>query len=258
MGMKYKGLLLDIDGTIVRKDHMLTKRVEKAIKSIANKVKVGICSGRPLCAYRRYLNQLGLTGVHVSLGGAELVEFPSEKVVSSERIKETIVREIYRVMSQAGCVVILQDSKYQYQDLRRILDPNFPADFRPLRALKSWQVPKMVIYGLDEQKWKLLAQFTDVYIVKFRYRDLPLDFADVTAPGATKQEGVLQWLRYTGLKREEVVAVGDGYNDVPLLNAVGLKIAMGNAVDEVKAMADFVCPSVDEDGVATVIEKFFN
>ena len=50
--------------------------------------------------------------------------------------------------------------------------------------------------------------------------------------------------------------MGDGYNDFPLLMACGLKIAMGNAVPELKAIADFIAPSVEEDGVATVIEKF--
>lgn len=52
------------------------------------------------------------------------------------------------------------------------------------------------------------------------------------------------------------MAVGDGYNDYPLLMAAGFKVAMGNAVPEVKAIADYIAPSVDEDGAADVIEKF--
>jgi hydroxymethylpyrimidine pyrophosphatase-like HAD family hydrolase len=53
-----------------------------------------------------------------------------------------------------------------------------------------------------------------------------------------------------------MIGVGDGYNDFPLLEACGLKVAMGNALEDLKGIADYIAPSVDEDGVANVIEKF--
>ncbi|HXS15232.1 MAG TPA: HAD hydrolase family protein, partial [Candidatus Saccharimonadales bacterium] len=58
------------------------------------------------------------------------------------------------------------------------------------------------------------------------------------------------------ISTEEIIGIGDGHNDFPLLMACGLKVAMGNAVDDLKAIADYIAPSVDEDGVADVIEKF--
>jgi len=73
---------------------------------------------------------------------------------------------------------------------------------------------------------------------------------------ATKLHGVEEIIRLLKITQQEIIGVGDGYNDFPLLLACGLKIAMGNAVPELKAIADFVAPSVEEDGVATVIEKF--
>jgi len=59
-----------------------------------------------------------------------------------------------------------------------------------------------------------------------------------------------------GIKTDEIIAVGDGYNDFPFLMACGLKVAMGNAVPELKAIADYIAPSVDEDGIVDVIERF--
>jgi hydroxymethylpyrimidine pyrophosphatase-like HAD family hydrolase len=59
-----------------------------------------------------------------------------------------------------------------------------------------------------------------------------------------------------GVRYEEIIGVGDGHNDVPLLEAVGLKVAMGNAPDEVKAIADYVAPKLSEDGVADVIQRY--
>ena len=79
---------------------------------------------------------------------------------------------------------------------------------------------------------------------------------EITHADATKQHGVMEVAQILGIEKEDIIGVGDGYNDFPLLMACGLKIAMGNAVPELKAIADFVAPSVDEDGVAVVIEKF--
>jgi len=58
------------------------------------------------------------------------------------------------------------------------------------------------------------------------------------------------------ISREEIIGIGDHYNDFPLLMACGLKVAMGNAVDDLKAIADYIAPSVEKDGVADVIDRF--
>ena len=61
---------------------------------------------------------------------------------------------------------------------------------------------------------------------------------------------------FVRIEQYEIIGVGDGYNDFPLLMACGLKVAMGNATEDLKEIADYIAPTVDEDGVADVIEKF--
>lgn len=78
----------------------------------------------------------------------------------------------------------------------------------------------------------------------------------ITHAAATKQHAILEVAKLLKIETHDIIGVGDGYNDFPLLMACGLKVAMGNAVDELKAIADYVAPSVEEDGVADVIEKF--
>jgi len=79
---------------------------------------------------------------------------------------------------------------------------------------------------------------------------------DVTHAEATKMHGILEVAKLLNIDTKEIIGVGDGYNDFPLLMACGLKVAMGNAVDDLKAIADYVAPTVDEDGLADVIEKY--
>lgn len=78
----------------------------------------------------------------------------------------------------------------------------------------------------------------------------------ITHVGATKQHAIFEAAKILGIETHEIIGVGDGYNDFPLLMACGLKVAMGNAVPELKAIADYIAPSVEEDGVADVIKKF--
>lgn len=79
---------------------------------------------------------------------------------------------------------------------------------------------------------------------------------DITDGKVSKLHAISDIFKILNIESHEAIGVGDSYNDYPLLMACGLKIAMGNAVSELKEIADFIAPSVEDDGVATVIEKY--
>ena len=79
---------------------------------------------------------------------------------------------------------------------------------------------------------------------------------EINAPGVNKGMGLIQLGRLLGIEREEIMACGDGLNDLAMLRAVGFGVAMANGNEEVKKYADYVTGSNDEDGVAKAIEKF--
>ena len=80
----------------------------------------------------------------------------------------------------------------------------------------------------------------------------------LTSPesASTKPRGHGSWLSIAGADQSQITAAGDSYNDVPLLKAAGLRIAMGDAPDELLALADYIAPPVEEDGLAVAIEEF--
>jgi Cof subfamily protein (haloacid dehalogenase superfamily) len=81
-------------------------------------------------------------------------------------------------------------------------------------------------------------------------------FVDITAKGNTKQNGIDQFIKHFGFKLEETMAFGDGGNDIGMLRHAGIGIAMGNAKDDVKAVADYVTDTVDEDGIYKAMKHF--
>ena len=79
---------------------------------------------------------------------------------------------------------------------------------------------------------------------------------EITPLGVDKAQGLARLLEYTGVKREELICCGDGYNDLTMLKFAGLGVAMENAQPEVKAIADVVTLTNDNEGVAHIIEKY--
>ena len=102
---------------------------------------------------------------------------------------------------------------------------------------KLSQIPNIAVHKLSS-KWENKYELSVTYV------------------GATKETAIHEVAQLLRITPQEIISVGDGHNDIPLLMACGLKIAMENAVDELKSIADFIAPSVDEDGVITVIKKF--
>ena len=100
-----------------------------------------------------------------------------------------------------------------------------------------------------------LSFLPEVVVHKLLSRDDGCNGLEICHATATKQHGIFEVAKILGINTHEIIGVGDGYNDFPLLSACGFKVAMGNAVPELKVIADFIAPSVEEDGVAVVIEK---
>ncbi|MFH1720061.1 MAG: HAD hydrolase family protein, partial [Patescibacteria group bacterium] len=99
------------------------------------------------------------------------------------------------------------------------------------------------------------------HISTIAFSKIPTDkkgnfFVGVSHASATKQHGILEAAKILGIKTHEIIGVGDGDNDFPLLMACGMRVAMGNAVNGLKEIADYIAPPVFEDGVVDVINRF--
>ena len=124
----------------------------------------------------------------------------------------------------------------------------------------DWQITRITATSLTEpQARRIAADYGDTdglhttVIKRIDNADWMVDF---THEDATKATAVRRYAAAMGAEASQIIGAGDSYNDLPLLNACGLRIAMGNAAPEVKAIADYVAPTVDDDGLAVAIEEF--
>ncbi len=245
--MKYKALFLDIDGTTVIHgvDNLPSVRVTEAIKKAGKKIHVCLATSRPLYISQQILKHLQLSGPCVMTGGTQIYDPVKKKMIIEFPLKKKYVDIVYAYFRTHHIDVHAFDGK---------TDKLFHGVHKRNRIM-SMYVPEIDILKADETI-KDLHRIADVNIFKIPSWTPGEMSLDVTAKEASKLHGIVEVAKLLNIQTQEMIGVGDGYNDFPLLMACGLKIAMGNAVPELKAIADFVAPSVEEDGVATVIEKF--
>lgn len=246
--MKYKALFLDVDGTTVTHGikSLPSQKVTAAIAKCKEAgIDVCLATSRPLEFTLPVIEHLTLSGLCVVGGGIQIYDPEKKKIVQETLLPKKLVPQIYAVARKIHRDIGIYDGKHE-------------------NIYRGGKIPEKV-YGLffskidpreSESVTKLLQEVAGVSVHRMDSWFKGFDWIDITDAEATKLHGIVDVGKLLGIQTHEMIGVGDGYNDFPLLMACGLKIAMGNAVPELKAIADFVAPSVDDDGVATVIDKF--
>ncbi len=245
---------------------MLRPRTKAAIAAArAAGIPFIVVTGRMFRSVRPYLLSAGLLDPVVCYQGAAVVDPVSAEWLLHEPIHVELGREAIAAVEEEGfglnCYV--DDELYvaaATPEARRY------AEFQhiPLHVvgpLLDWlEAPptKLVTIGeprlLDQLEERMKARFDGrLYISK----SLPY-FLEFASPAVTKASGIEFVAEHVGFARERTVAFGDGENDVELLEWAGYAIAVANAHDRVLAAADLVCPSVEEEGVAQVIEALLD
>lgn len=254
--MRYKAIMLDVDGTIIpyQFDALPSLRVKKAIQLAREQVHVCLVTGRSYQSTKHILTTLGMTeGYAVVDAGALVFDIATDKVIFKQPIDDADVKHVIRVFEQEQVTFYIKNEENPHRQKK---------DFYPPYE-KGQDVTDTTMFFTDEEfsletthrLLKLLAR-PHLTITRSLHKDPSKYSFNITHVNATKLHGIQFLSEKLGLKTHEIIGVGDGYNDFPLLMASGLKVAMGNAVEDLKEIADYIAPSVDDDGVADVIERY--
>ena len=252
----YRLLLFDLDGTLLCSDKRITGRTLQALQKCREKgMMIGVSTSRGEGNALPFIKELR-PDILIASGGA-LIRYRGEYIYRAEFTPERTRQIIAAARSVCGmdCEITIDtvDAHYwNYRDNPKKLDKSWGdsiyTDFRDFGKCAL----KMCVEILDDGDARRLREmledcdcirFSDGYWYKF------------TKKGVTKEEAILKACAACGIGAEEVMAFGDDYADVGMLRLCGRGIAMGNAIDEVKAATDFVIGSNDEDGIAVYLES---
>ena len=267
-------IALDLDGTLLNSNKELSADNLAALKSAADAgIEIVPTTGRFYGGMPEAVRVLPFVRYVISINGAEVrdlqtgeviyrAEIPCDRAVEimAELDKHPVIYDCY----QSNAAFMTVDMKARADDI--VASPHYRQMIRDLRQgvpeLKAFLLER----GLGVQKIQL---FTDRPELRLQLlENLPDMFGDLSVSSsldqnveinqghANKGEALLALAKHLGIQREQTLAFGDGLNDLSMLKEAGIGVAMANACDEAKALADWIAPSCDEAGVACGINKF--
>ncbi len=270
MNVKPRILIVDIDGTLLNRQGVISPVDREAVtRASRSGIRVSLSPGRVVEASRRVLEHLGLDGYHVFFDGALVADPQTGEEVYAEPIDRKLLGDIVGFVGENGMTIELYSfTRYFIEQenwaaaIRRNffgIEPtlaNFDSVWREERIIKA----TLPVRSTDEKaKAELFRSHFDSRL-NLSWTRTPaypeVDFINVINPAASKGKALEELASFLGIPLSETAAIGDGDNDVSLLSRAGLAIAMDSAPDKLKALADYVVPDVENNGVAVAIEQY--
>jgi len=270
--IKYKWCVCDMDGTLLNSNDIISKDNEVELKKLQQLgVSVIIASGRVDFMVKSYIKQLGLKGPIIACNGGLIKNIETGEVIYSKILDKITVKEIinYCINYNVGFLIYTADTIYssknnpkykKYVDLNKALskDVQIPItyiDNNLIKNISSIDVLKILLVCEDHKDILLLEKYFSKYstltIVSSSEGLLDIMASDISKGNALK---ILS--RKLEIDLNDVIVFGDNYNDMEMFQCVGMPIAMGNAVDDIKSQAKYITKTNNESGIAFAINNY--
>lgn len=266
--MNYQIIVLDLDGTLTNSEKVITPRTKECLMEAQRRgKKVVLASGRPTYGVMPLAKELEMEkygGFILSFNGGMIINCQTMETVfsrtlpveSNQRIIDLAKEYGVNILTYDGDLIITPKADCPYVKKEAAINKLDVEQVDNFRECVTFPVVKFLM--LDDGDYlatvepRVKAALGRDYSV---YRSEPY-FLEILPKGIDKAKSLERLLEGVGLKREEMIACGDGYNDLTMVQYAGLGVAMGNGVLPVRTAADYITLTNNEDGVAHVVEKF--
>ncbi|MEA2708745.1 MAG: hypothetical protein QOF78_1346 [Phycisphaerales bacterium] len=272
----YKMIAIDLDGTLLSPEGKVTERTKSAIhQCLAAGMLVCFATGRNWTESRTVLETVAHHDHAVFAGGAMVIDTKQQVTLHKTAVDPQLAREVCAVLENAGhAVLALQDTGQAGVDY--LVSDETPlnaetehwmsvtsATVHPVPRLSGYSHDHTVRLGMvaspDEVKVvheELIERFGErIFCLRLFVPQAGVEVLEIFDPAVNKWEGILHVARLHGIEPEQIIAIGDDVNDLPMLTQAGLGVAMGNARDEIKSAAKKVIGTNRDDGLAQFLEQ---
>jgi len=262
--MAYRLIVSDMDDTLLNGEGVLSPASLDAVKAVHRTgAHFALASGRMPCAMLSYARQLDIRVPMIAYNGAQLTdprsgevlfELPVEAPLALELMRWCEQRQIHIQAYRGDAFFTPSDNEWarRYYDSLRGL-ARMQVTGRPLSECAAWPQPKLLAIMNPAHTPAVLAEVKQAFGNRLICATSRPQYIEFTSPLAGKERALSELCRRLTISKEEVVAFGDGQNDVGMLRFARLGYAMANARAEVRAQACLTAPSNREDGVARTI-----
>ncbi len=274
----YKMAVLDIDGTILNSMHMLSNRTIQTIQRMSERnIPVCLCTGRNMNHALPIVKKLGIQTPFMSIDGKIMYDPKEQKIIYQNKLSPDVALTLIESIAaeHAYMEVVTPHQYLKYIKSKDLMKYNVGGTSLFMRAVvqRSYGAKFIkVLSDITDQKdsiFTIVAAGTEEVLCNIknsvaRHNIDTIDFVEawqdyfiITPKAGKKSDGVKLLCAHYGIDMSEVVAIGDEKNDIDMLQMAGMGVAMGNAVAEVKEVADYITLDNNHDGAALALEKFF-
>ena len=266
--LPYRAIALDLDGTLTNHDKVVTQKTREALlQAEAEGVVIILASGRPTYGIEPVAECLELDkrgGYILSYNGGNIVNAKTGEKLFAQFLPDEVIPILYRyakkknhaLLGYAGNEIITEmpddpyvkeESRINKMNIRKVENLFEALEPHPTKLLMTGDPADML--KAENELSEILGDRMDIF------RSAPF-FLELVPKGIDKAKSLLRLLSKINLTPADMIAFGDGYNDLSMLKLAGMGVAMQNAAPEVRAEADYITLSNEEDGVAAALEHF--
>lgn len=272
-----KLICIDMDGTLLNSNHEVSERNKKALKKASELgVNIAITTGRLFCSARYYSDLIGIDTPVIASNGSYIKNKFNDTAILENPMPKNVAIEIYNIVKKHGLTVnfnswdtLIREDFIPENHAYYIMNQDLPEEKRVkflvcediIPTIEDFQgnILKGIVFEEGENKdnlWAAKEELKNTFDDKLHVVSSGDNNFEVMMGNSSKGNAVAYLAESLGIKPEEVMCIGDSENDISMIKYAGVGVAMGNALDIVKEVADYITDTNNNSGVGKAIETF--
>ena len=261
-----KIVFIDIDGTLVNDNKEITESTKQSIKRVVDMgIHVVITSGRDLPHTIQRAQNANASSIVIATGGSLIYDYSNDKIIFKDLFNEKQITQIWKYCTDNKTGIMLKEKDAVYYNEYSCDKTGFKYQLlTDINKCSNFKVSQFLVSSDKIEKIDNIREYAkknNMFVTSFSSSYANKTISDVydidlNNSSVNKGTGIKKVLEYLDIKKENSLCIGDYYNDIDMFKECGITVAMGNAVDEIKKVSDYVTDSNNENGVATFLNKY--
>jgi len=262
--MDIKAIVTDLDGTLLNEKKEISKYNKKVISKLLEKgIDVYIATGRIYKSMKRYKEELNIQNECICYNGAMIVDGKNDEIIYEVTLKEDVSKKIIDIARKRDIHLNIFQNELWYvekeNEISKMYKTTSGLDYivKNFDEFENYNFTKVMYIAENAKLKEIENEIKNIMGDKIYSAYSRAIYFEVLNKGISKGHALSMLMEKKGIKKENILALGDAYNDVEMLETAGVSVIMENAEEELKKRFDHIAPSNEESGLGRFLNEFF-